>query len=43
MTNEEKKRIDDWCKVNLDPIWNEPYSRSNAIRMAVEEFLEHHP
>lgn len=43
MTPEEVERAKDWCEKHQDPIFNEDESRSNLVRMALDEYIERHP
>ena len=42
MLEEEEEKMKRYCETHQDPIWHDPESRSNVIRMALEEFYLNH-
>ena len=42
MLKEEEEKMARYCKTHFDLIWKDPESRSNVIRMALEEFYVNH-
>ncbi|MCK4648148.1 hypothetical protein KAT51_01350 [bacterium] len=42
MLEEEEAKMKRYCESHQDAIWHEDESRSNVIRMALDEFYENH-